>query len=78
MLIGLILNEVKGGYSVGIGGLVAFLPKSQMAIASSMPLKETNLNRLKTFDILSFNKKKKNIVVSRLKMIQQNKKWKKK
>lgn len=73
LLNGLILNEVKGGYSVGIGGVVAFLPKSQISIPSSVSFKEAALNRLKTFSVLSLDEKNKNIVVSRLKTIQQNK-----
>lgn len=80
---GLILNEVKGGYSVGLGGIVAFLPKSQISLPSSILLpqgqnKKQLLNKIKTFSILNIDEKNKNIVLSRLKAIQSHQKYKNK
>jgi len=62
---GLILNEVKGGYSVGIGGIVAFLPKSQILFPAFSST--SMLCGLKTLHILSIDEKNQNMVVSRLK-----------
>lgn len=58
---GRILNYVNGGYSVGIGGLVAFLPKNHLG-----DLKEKLMGQLKTFSILKMNKANNNVIVSRL------------
>ena len=55
---GRILNPVKGGYSVGIGGLVGFLPNKSYR-------EEDRLLSLVTLNILKSNAYTKNIVVSR-------------
>lgn len=67
---GRILNHVNGGYSVGIGGLVAFLPKNHLGDA-----KEKVMGQLKTFSLLKVNKQTNNVIVSRLSAIEA---WKKK
>ena len=60
---GIILNHVAGGYSVGIGGLVAFLPNNQIP-----PVKypEYLIGSKKTVSIINTNEYKKNIVLSRI------------
>jgi small subunit ribosomal protein S1 len=61
---GRVLDRVKGGLSVDVGGVKAFLPGS---LIDSKPVK--NLDVLKgkelTFKIVSFDKKRNNIVLSR-------------
>lgn len=59
---GVILNHVAGGYSVGIGGLVAFLPNNQIP-----PVKYPQylIGSKKTFSIINTNESKKNLVLSR-------------
>jgi ribosomal protein S1 len=71
-IMGRILNTVKGGLSVGIGGFVAFLPNSQLLKGHS-PSYAHWLARIQPFIgcILTFkllkvtNKTKKNVVLSR-------------
>nr|YP_007890465.1 ribosomal protein S1 [Andalucia godoyi]AGH23959.1 ribosomal protein S1 [Andalucia godoyi] len=65
---GRILNSVHGGYSVGIAGIVAFLPKNHVG-------DDHALGQLKTFSILKANREKKNVIVSRLSALEA---WKKK
>ncbi|HEX3582797.1 MAG TPA: S1 RNA-binding domain-containing protein, partial [Thermoanaerobaculia bacterium] len=61
---GRIIERVKGGLSVDVGGVKAFLPGS---LVDSKPIK--NLDSLKglenKFKIVSFDKKRNNIVLSR-------------
>lgn len=75
---GIVLNHVDGGYSVGFGGIVAFLPKDQV-----LPIKFKRKHRsrgknsfvgsIKTFYVLNVNssKLKKNIIVSRTEAIKE-------
>lgn len=65
---GRILNSVHGGYSVGIAGIVAFLPKNHVG-------DDHALGQLKTFSILKANREKKNVIVSRFSALEA---WKKK
>lgn len=58
---GRILNNINGGYSVGIGGIVAFLPNSLAHIK-----KINELKPLQEFKILKMNSINHNIVVSRI------------
>lgn len=58
---GRILNHVNGGYSVGIGGLVAFLPKNHLG-----QLQEKSMGQLLNFSILKVNRANNNVIVSRL------------
>jgi small subunit ribosomal protein S1 len=61
---GRILDRVKGGLSVDVGGIKGFLPGSQVDVR---PVK--NLDALKgqeqSFKIISFDKKRNNVVLSR-------------
>lgn len=59
---GRVLNHVNGGYSVGIGGLVTFLPQNQ-SFRPKNP--ELYVKSLRTFYILKTNSSKRNVVVSR-------------
>lgn len=67
---GRILNYVNGGYSVGIGGLVAFLPKNHLG-----DIKEKVMGQLKTFSLLKVNRSTNNVIVSRLSAVEA---WKRK
>lgn len=69
---GIVLNHVDGGYSVGLAGIVAFLPKDQV-----LPLKYKRKNKspfvgsVKTFYVLNANssRSRKNIILSRTEAI---------
>lgn len=67
---GRILNAVHGGYSVGIGGIVAFLPKNHLGEHH-----EKMLGQLKTFSVIKANRETNNVIVSRLSALEA---WKKK
>lgn len=64
---GRILNAIKGGYSVGIGGIIAFLPQSH-----TLKTRSTNslIGILKTFSLLKVDSIAQNIIVSRKRAIQ--------
>jgi ribosomal protein S1 len=70
-VMGRILNTVKGGFSVGIGGFVAFLPNSQLLKGHSpsyghwVERTKPFIGCILTFKILKVNKEKKNVVISR-------------
>ncbi len=61
---GIILGRVKGGFAVNIGGVVAFLPGSQVDIR---PVKDLAglMGVSQTFKILKIDKEHGNVVVSR-------------
>jgi small subunit ribosomal protein S1 len=61
---GNIFGRVKGGFTVDLGGAVAFLPGSQVDIR---PLRDVSplLNTPQPFQILKMDKRRGNIVVSR-------------
>lgn len=61
---GVIFGQVKGGFTVDLGGAVAFLPGSQVDVR---PLKDINAiaNVKQKFLILKMDKKRGNIIVSR-------------
>ncbi len=61
---GIITNRVKGGFSVDVGGVQAFLPGSQ---ADLRPIRNLDDMVGKSFDfkVLKFNRKRNNIVLSR-------------
>lgn len=67
---GRVLNAVHGGYSVGIGGLVAFLPKNHLGEHH-----DKILGQLKTFSVLKASRDNNNVIVSRLSALEA---WKKK
>lgn len=66
---GVILNRVKGGFSVDIG-VQAFLPGSQ---ADLRPIKNLDemVGQTLTFKILKYNRKRSNIVLSRRMILEQ-------
>lgn len=69
---GEVVSKVKGGLSVDFGGVIAFLPGSQIDLR---PLKDLNSligKRLK-FKILKFNRKRNNIVISRRLILEEEK-----
>ena len=69
---GYILNPVNGGFSIGIGGLIGFIPNNEITINSNT---NYQLNRLNTtildscfdFKILNINFSRKNIVLTKSK-----------
>ena len=61
---GQIVSKVKGGLSVDIGGIFAFLPGSQIDLKPIRNLDSLIGQRLK-FKVIKFNRKRNNIVLSR-------------
>jgi small subunit ribosomal protein S1 len=61
---GEILSKVKGGLSVDIGGVLAFLPGSQIDLKPIRNLDALIGQRLR-FKVIKFNRKRNNIVLSR-------------
>jgi len=61
---GTIVAKVKGGLSVDLGGIIAFLPGSQVDLA---PMRHTDhlIGQHYTFKVLKFNRKRRNVVLSR-------------
>ncbi len=74
---GLIVSTVKGGYTVDLGGIKAFLPASQ---ADIKPVRDLRSLVGKEFDfkILKHNKARSNIVVSRRAVLEEEREKKKK
>ena len=64
MIEGEIISKVKGGLSVNIGGILAFLPGSQIDLKPVRNLDSMVGQRLK-FKVIKFNRKRNNIVLSR-------------
>lgn len=61
---GLVVNKVKGGLSVNLGGIKAFLPGSQIDLKPVKSLDKL-IGHKYTYKILKLNKAKGNIVLSR-------------
>jgi small subunit ribosomal protein S1 len=61
---GTIVAKVKGGLSVDLGGIIAFLPGSQVDLA---PMRHTDhlIGQSFPFKVLKFNRKRRNVVLSR-------------
>ena len=61
---GTIVAKVKGGLSVDLGGIIAFLPGSQVDLA---PMRHTDhlIGQRNSFKVLKFNRKRRNVVLSR-------------
>ncbi|MBM4286167.1 MAG: 30S ribosomal protein S1 [Deltaproteobacteria bacterium] len=72
MVEGLVVAKVKGGLSVDLGGVLAFLPGSQVDL---VPLRNTDslLNQKLTFNVLKFNRKRRNVVLSRRTLLEKAK-----
>lgn len=68
---GIIFGRVKGGFTVDISGVVAFLPGSQVDVR---PIKDmsTLMNISQQFQILKMDKKLGNIVVSRRAILEES------
>jgi small subunit ribosomal protein S1 len=68
---GLIFGRVKGGFTVDLDGVIAFLPGSQ---ADVRPIKDPNvlLNIVQPFQILKMDAKLGNIVVSRKAILEES------
>ncbi|WP_456432604.1 30S ribosomal protein S1 [Thermosulfuriphilus sp.] len=72
---GLILERIKGGFSVDLGGVKAFLPFSQ---ADIRPVKDPEvLIGLSTlFKVIKYNRKRDNVVVSRREILEEERRKK--
>ncbi len=68
---GVIFNRVKGGFTVDLGGAVAFLPGSQVDIR---PVRDASplMNITQPFKILKMDKRRGNIVVSRRAILEED------
>ena len=68
---GVIFNRVKGGFTVDLGGAVAFLPGSQVDIR---PVRDATplMNINQPFKILKMDKRRGNIVVSRRSVLEED------
>jgi len=73
VLEGDIISKVKGGLSVDIGGIFAFLPGSQIDIKPVRNLDALVGKRLK-FKVIKFNRKRNNIVLSRRILLEEERK----
>ena len=63
-VVGIVVAKVKGGLSVDLGGIIAFLPGSQVDLA---PMRHTDhlIGQKFSFKVLKFNRKRRNVVLSR-------------
>lgn len=68
---GVIVGRVKGGFTVDLGGAVAFLPGSQVDVR---PIKDITplMNISQPFQILKMDRKRGNIVVSRRAILEES------
>lgn len=68
---GVILGRIKGGFTVELGGAIAFLPGSQVDVR---PVKDVSplINISQPFKILKMDKKRGNIVVSRRAILEES------
>ncbi len=74
---GTIVARVKGGMSVDIGGVIAFLPGSQIDIRPIRNMDELVGQRF-TFKVLKLNEKRNNIVISRRALLEEEREKKRK
>ena len=70
---GEVMSKVKGGLSVDIGGVFAFLPGSQIDLKPVRNLDSLIGQRLK-FKVIKFNRKRNNIVLSRRSLLEEERK----
>jgi small subunit ribosomal protein S1 len=70
---GEVISKVKGGLSVDIGGVYAFLPGSQIDLKPVRNLDSLIGQRLK-FKVIKFNRKRNNIVLSRRTLLEEERK----
>ncbi|HEY9072948.1 MAG TPA: 30S ribosomal protein S1, partial [Desulfobaccales bacterium] len=71
-VMGTVVAKVKGGLSVDLGGIIAFLPGSQVDLA---PMRHTDhlIGQKYSFRVLKFNRKRRNVVLSRRIMLEKAK-----
>jgi small subunit ribosomal protein S1 len=70
---GEVVSKVKGGLSVDLGGVLAFLPGSQIDLKPVRNLDELVGKRLR-FKVIKFNRKRNNIVLSRRLLLEEERK----
>ena len=70
-VMGIIFNQVKGGYTVDLDGAIAFLPRSQVDIR---PIRDVAplMNVSQPFQILKMDRRRGNIVVSRRTVLEES------
>jgi small subunit ribosomal protein S1 len=71
-VMGTVVAKVKGGLSVDLGGIIAFLPGSQVDLA---PVRHTDhlIGERFAFRVLKFNRKRRNVVLSRRALLEKAK-----
>ena len=71
-VMGTVVAKVKGGLSVDLGGIIAFLPGSQVDLA---PIRHTDhlIGEKFPFKVLKFNRKRRNVVLSRRALLEKAK-----
>jgi small subunit ribosomal protein S1 len=71
-VLGTVVAKVKGGLSVDLGGIIAFLPGSQVDLS---PTRHTDylIGQRQTFKVLKFNRKRRNVVLSRRSLLEKAK-----
>ncbi|MGQ9688150.1 MAG: 30S ribosomal protein S1 [Desulfobaccales bacterium] len=69
---GTVVAKVKGGLSVDLGGIIAFLPGSQVDL---VPVRHTDhlIGQTYSFNVLKFNRKRRNVVLSRRSLLEKAK-----
>lgn len=72
MVEGTVVAKVKGGLSVDLGGIIGFLPGSQVDLN---PMRHTDhlIGQRYTFQVLKFNRKRRNVVLSRRHLLEKAK-----
>ncbi|MGI9461919.1 MAG: 30S ribosomal protein S1 [Alphaproteobacteria bacterium] len=76
-VIGRIVNRVRGGFSVNINGVIAFLPGSQVDVRSTREKDlEALMDKPETFVVVKMDDERDNIVVSRRQVIEEDHKEK--
>ena len=71
-VLGTVVAKVKGGLSVDLGGIIAFLPGSQVDLS---PMRHTDhlIGQRLNFKVLKFNRKRRNVVLSRRALLEKAK-----
>jgi small subunit ribosomal protein S1 len=71
-VVGTIVAKVRGGLSVDLGGIIAFLPGSQVDLT---PMRHTDhlIGQKLNFNVLKFNRKRRNVVLSRRALLEKAK-----
>ncbi|MEI7589765.1 MAG: 30S ribosomal protein S1 [Deltaproteobacteria bacterium] len=69
---GVVVERVKGGFMVDLGGVFAFLPGSQ-SDSSLLNEAESHLGKVLTVEVLKYEKKRENVIVSQKSIIKKSK-----